>query len=146
MECSGSSGVRGHVRFSVEGRDTYAHRVALELKLGRRLGKTELSLHACDNPKCCRDTHLEVGTLFDNAQQAVARGRRRKPGSRYHRLSEADVIQIKLGLYLGHSVLSLSIRFRCGETTVRDIKARRTWTKVVFTKPGLAPYDPESDV
>ncbi|MED4262025.1 HNH endonuclease signature motif containing protein [Priestia aryabhattai] len=32
--------------------------------------------HKCDNSKCCNPHHLEIGTQYDNVQDAVKRGRR----------------------------------------------------------------------
>lgn len=41
-----------------------AHRVSLELNLGREL--TEFALHECDNRKCCNPYHLYEGDRADN--------------------------------------------------------------------------------
>lgn len=32
-------------------------------------------LHTCDNPKCCNPAHLQAGSMAENSQQCVARGR-----------------------------------------------------------------------
>lgn len=44
--------------------------------------------HTCDNPPCVNPSHLVVGTVQDNADDAVARGREwfQKPGARSPRL------------------------------------------------------------
>lgn len=34
-------------------------------------------LHRCDNPSCCNPRHLRFGTVADNAQDKVSRGRAR---------------------------------------------------------------------
>lgn len=55
----------------------YAHRYALELKLGRALGRYEQALHdpkRCNNPPCCNPVHLRSGTVSDNADDRQVSG------------------------------------------------------------------------
>ena len=72
--CKTSHGY-GHFRF--EGKLLTAHRVVLELKLGRELREGEVSRHTCDNRACVNPDHLEPGTHADNARDKVERGRAR---------------------------------------------------------------------
>jgi hypothetical protein len=51
-----------------------AHRVAWTLVNGK-IHDGLLVLHACDNPPCCRPSHLRLGTHRDNVLDAVAKGR-----------------------------------------------------------------------
>ena len=54
--------------------------------------------HACDNPPCVNPEHLLIGTLSDNARDAVARGRNFfLPGSTNDqaKLTEAAVVEIR---------------------------------------------------
>jgi hypothetical protein len=50
-------------------------RVVLGWKLGRPLTKDEFACHTCDNPPCINDEHLWVGTVSDNTQDRIAKGR-----------------------------------------------------------------------
>jgi hypothetical protein len=50
-------------------------------------------MHSCDNPTCVNPAHLSQGSLKDNTQDCIAKGRFRKP-SRY-KLSEESVTEIK---------------------------------------------------
>lgn len=65
----------GYGSFSYNGRARYAHRVSLELKLGRPLKKGEVACHRCDNPSCVNPNHLFSGTTRDNARDAIKKGR-----------------------------------------------------------------------
>lgn len=52
-----------------------AHRLSLELKLGRALDRSEEARHKCDHPPCCNPRHLEPGSHADNMNDAIQRGR-----------------------------------------------------------------------
>jgi hypothetical protein len=52
----------------------------------------KIVLHRCDNPKCCRPDHLQIGTIADNNHDRDAKGRtvtRRK--QRFRALHTAKV-------------------------------------------------------
>lgn len=51
-----------------------AHRIALTLKLGREVNG--VAMHECDNPPCCRPSHLKEGTHAENAADCSAKKRR----------------------------------------------------------------------
>jgi hypothetical protein len=65
----------GYTHFWHNGRNVVAHRVALELKLGRPIKEGMKSLHTCDNPPCCNPGHLWEGTPLDNMRDMIAKGR-----------------------------------------------------------------------
>jgi hypothetical protein len=52
-----------------------AHRVVLELKLGRPIKPGYLACHTCDNPLCCNEDHLWEGTPSENQQDMKRKGR-----------------------------------------------------------------------
>ena len=50
-----------------------AHRIALAILSGEQ--RPLLAMHSCDNPPCCNPAHLSWGTVQDNSDDMVARGR-----------------------------------------------------------------------
>lgn len=58
------------------GRQHYAHRLAYELVNGP-IPPGQLVRHACDNPLCCRPSHLLLGWHADNQADMAQRGRGR---------------------------------------------------------------------
>lgn len=64
----------GYGKFRYNGVMRLAHRVAYELWYGS-FDESLIVRHKCDNPICVRPDHLEVGTLSDNTQDMVSRGR-----------------------------------------------------------------------
>lgn len=59
-----------------------AHRLAWELANGRKIPDGLLVRHSCDNSMCCNPSHLDIGTVQDNADDKVKRGRQGRRGSR----------------------------------------------------------------
>lgn len=67
-------------------KQSFAHRVALGLFLGRR--PEQMVLHSCDNAPCVNPAHLREGTAKENARDAVERNRWTLPDQ-----ESADVIR-----------------------------------------------------
>lgn len=73
-ECVHWLGVKnkcGYGQVSWKGKITLAHRVSLELKLGRLIHKNMETLHSCDSRDCYNPNHLREGTRQENIQEAV---------------------------------------------------------------------------
>lgn len=78
-------------------------------------------LHRCDNPPCVSPEHLFIGTMRDNAQDMIAKGRKAPTSGELHGqavLSEADVANVK-GLLCGKPCRGLQAELaqRYGITT-----------------------------
>lgn len=73
---TGNRGWAGYGRFQFAPYTTRpAHRVSLEMSLGRELLPSEMACHHCDNPPCVRPDHLFVGDAVTNMRDRDAKGR-----------------------------------------------------------------------
>lgn len=88
----------GYGRMSWQGHVERVHRLAAHLWLGLDLRSETKALHRCDNPPCFRPSHLRLGTLADNSQDMVSKGRNYVPQRREkcrqgsHPLTDQNVI------------------------------------------------------
>lgn len=71
---NGHTGPKGYGVVFAAGTRKLAHRLALELSLGRPIRLGMLSIHSCDTPGCVNPSHLREGTYADNAQDRLERG------------------------------------------------------------------------
>lgn len=70
----------GYGRITANGKQVGTHRVAYEIAYGP-IPDGLLVRHSCDNPPCCNPAHLLLGTVQDNADDRVARGRGYRPSA-----------------------------------------------------------------
>src|SRR5215831_16634191 len=56
------------------------HRIAYAIECGP-IPADKFVLHHCDNPPCCRVSHLYLGTAKDNRRDCVKRGRQKGQAS-----------------------------------------------------------------
>lgn len=64
----------GYGLFWIAGRTHLAHRISYLLNVGT-LTEGHCACHGCDKPICVRPSHLFEGTVSDNLQDAVHKGR-----------------------------------------------------------------------
>jgi hypothetical protein len=101
----------------------------MEIKLGRKLETHEVVMHECDNPPCWNPNHLKVGTLLENLQDSINKGRHNTHVRKKRRknLSPEQVLVIKMRLRMGHGCWSISRTYSVSESSIRDIKNGRTY-------------------
>jgi len=58
----------GYGLVKIKQKQLRVHRVALEIKIGRKLVESECALHLCNQPSCFYSDHLIVGTVQENNQ------------------------------------------------------------------------------
>lgn len=133
LECiSHSKDDCGYTRIMRNGKHDRLFRVIYELNYGN-IPNGMLIRHKCDNPSCCNIEHLEIGTVKDNVQDMIERGRDayRKPKpnicgvkNKANKLSEEDVKKIYLS---NKGYNSLGKQFNVSKTTIRLIKKKLMW-------------------
>lgn len=125
-EWTGRCGHTGYGRIMVNYRDWLAHRLAWLYVKGEE-AKMHL-LHSCDNTRCVNVAHLREGTIKENAQDMVERGRSAR-GERHPRvtLTEATVLQIKKWFKEGVSMAEVARRVNSPYPTITSIKSGRNW-------------------
>jgi hypothetical protein len=121
---------RGYGRLNIYGKPVLAHRIAWELFRSEKLTPDQHLCHRCDTPGCVNPDHLFVGDQAANNADMKAKGRMR-PGlvqGEAHgcaKLSEDKVLQIRRH---SGSPNEIAADFGISRRTVRDIRARRSWS------------------
>jgi hypothetical protein len=113
------------------------HRLAYHFANGP-IPEGMLVCHTCDNPGCCRPSHLFLGTHKDNAADMWAKGRQSKlrptsPRGEDHartQLRESDVQEIRMLKKMGYTAKELSQRYPVGLQGIYLICHGKTWRHV----------------
>ena len=88
--------------------------------------------HSCDNPACVNPQHLWLGTLQDNHQDMMKKGRHgygRFPGSQNKsaKLTEQQVLEIRA---LPGPNRLIAEKYGVSKCTIDEIRARKTWRHI----------------
>jgi hypothetical protein len=119
----------GYGRIWVNGRHRLAHQIALELVGFVRPFARLVVRHLCDNPPCCRPSHLRIDTQPANTADRDSKGRQaRGEHNGRAKLRQQDVDEIRR-LYAadGISQRALANQFNVHCTTIRDILSGKIW-------------------
>lgn len=124
----------GYGRFELNGKTHSAHRIAWELANGP-IPEGMCVLHHCDNRRCVNPKHLFLGSLSDNALDAVAKGRIVSPklGGENHpmvKLTKEKVLEIRASHTKGETQKDIAVRHNISQTHVSSIVRRKTWKHI----------------
>lgn len=113
-----------------------AHRVSYEIFKGK-IPDGLVVMHSCDNPSCVNPSHLSAGTMLENTQDMIKKGRKvvgvnpdNKPpsfrGAAHPRakISEETAREIKNSKERRSELIK---RLGVTTSTVKSIKSGRTW-------------------
>lgn len=110
-----------------------AHVVAYELFNGPA-EKNQQILHSCDFPSCCNPAHLRAGTVRENMEDKMAKGRHRAVRGENQGCARLTAAQVRSARerYISRIVTyqSLADEFGVSLETVRKAILRRTWKHI----------------
>lgn len=137
----GKIGTKGYGQHFIGDKEIAAHRAVWVLANGEMPlltdDKPTCVLHKCDNPPCCNPSHLFLGSNRDNVDDMIAKNRQAKgENSGRAKLTEDAVVAI-----LGADETSkvLADRFGVAQTTIHNVRLRRTWAHVKAEATPLRP-------
>ena len=105
-----------------------AHRVALEVALGRPILPGMLACHKCDVRLCVNPKHLFEGTKGDNNRDALAKGRRPLGSEILNaKLEESDIPKILDKLAQGVPQWKVAEEFGIHQVIISDISLGLRW-------------------
>ncbi len=123
--------VDGYGRMVVDGRPQGTHRIALAEELGRPLLPGMDACHHCDNPPCCRPSHLFEALAVENVADRHEKGRDAAgEGNGRARLTSDQVAAIRQQLDRGQSWSAVARAFGVSKGTVQAIASGRTWRQI----------------
>jgi len=119
----------GHFRF--KNKVYSAHRFSYQLHKGSIPEKTDV-LHSCDNTKCVNPSHLWLGTAQDNVNDMIKKGRDNFMG--HARLSEKDVIDIRIRKKMGEKSMKLAREYGINYKHIWQIVNFKRWRHIISPK------------
>lgn len=85
--------------------------------------------HKCDNPNCINPNHLEIGTIQDNVDDRVKRGRQSHLGSKGEKNGRAKLTQLQVDEIRKDNRANLIIcsEYKVALTQIYSIKSFKSW-------------------
>lgn len=117
VHCGTSCWLTTKVRMGHKARERNVHVWAAEVAAGRFAKPREVARHLCGNGACVNPEHLKLGTHRENVRDKYVHGTAGK-------LDMEAVGRIRS---LGISTKLLAAQYGVAESTIRDVKARRSW-------------------
>lgn len=111
----------GYGKMRINGRMTTMHKWAYQHFVGP-VPDGKVVMHKCDVTYCVNPEHLQLGTLKENSQDMIKKGR-----GPARRLKLDQVREIKSLLVQGMSTTAISAKYRVHWVTINNIRRGRTW-------------------
>lgn len=128
-EWTGLKDGNGYGRVMIGGKRKRAHRFALIFATGMDPEKLE-ALHSCDNPGCCRPSHLRWGTHAENMKDRADRDRGFRATGEKHgaaKLTSGDARRIK---FSGAPARALMAEYGVSKSVIYHIRQGRSWSHI----------------
>jgi len=117
----------GYGRLNIGGgKKEYAHRLALEFKLGRKIRPGKMATHRCDVKLCVNPRHLREGTGLSNMRECAQRER-----IHWMKLTASKVKEMRARRREGSTVAELAKRYGVSWNSAKDAVTGRKWSHVV---------------
>lgn len=123
---------RGYGTFQFNGKPWRAHRFSWMIENGE-IPKGLCICHHCDNKACVNPSHLFIGTMKDNMQDAVNKGRMANGENHGNsKLTKEKVLSIREDYqYHGkENQVTLAEKYGVNHTTIRNIIIRKSWKNI----------------
>lgn len=105
----------------------YVHRLVYTAIFGY-IPKDKVICHTCDNPRCCRPTHLKLGTQKENVQMLMAR----RPFLNAAKLNSGQVALVKRMLDQPKTTQrEIAGYFGVSRQAIGAIKTGKTWRHLI---------------
>ena len=114
---------KGYARCTRGNKTVLIHRYVYALRRGEIPSGLSV-LHSCDTPLCINPKHLWLGTLEDNNNDRVAKGRTKS------KLKVWDVMEIRHLYDLGHRQKDIAKLYNTTQTNISMIITRNTWSHI----------------
>lgn len=130
-------GLKGYGRFLAKGKPYRAHRFSYELHNGP-IPQGMFVCHSCDNVWCVNPGHLWVGTVQDNVDDMIRKGRQAVGVRRGGKLDDDKVREIRSSV---SGDAELAIRYGVSRRVIHHVRARTKWRHVTDLTNGGEHHD-----
>ncbi len=136
VEWQGMKSGSGYGKVAINKQKYLAHRIAYCWANSVEIESANFVCHSCDNPCCVNPDHLWLGSVHDNNNDALAKGRLKiylghtmNKGSRngQSKLTEAKATAIRAALAEGKTQQAVAKTFGVCQSVVSHINTRKLW-------------------
>lgn len=136
---SGSVSTAGYSLIFSNHETKWGHRFSFEFHK-EPIKNGNIICHHCDNPVCTRPDHLFQGTMRDNIQDCISKGRFKYVSNNCKargekvggsKLKENEVIQIKKMIEDGFDNKFIAELFHVRHSTISSIRVGKTWRHII---------------